>query len=50
MIKKPINQNDSYTLELLNSVGYDYEFNNNPINRLKNKTNTSKISEKNKAK
>ena len=50
MIKKPINQNDSYNLELLNSVGYDYEFNNNPINRLKNKINTSKISLENKAK
>ena len=50
MIKKPINQNDSYNLELLNSVGYDYEFNNNPINRLINKINTSKISQENKTK
>ena len=37
MIKKQINQNDNYNLELLNSVGYDYVFNNNPINHLKNK-------------
>jgi len=50
MIKKPINQNDSYNLELLNSVGYDYEFNNNPINRLINKINTSKMSQENKTK
>jgi len=50
MIKKPINQNDSYNLEILNSVGYDYEFNNNPINRLINKINTSKMSQENKTK
>jgi DNA polymerase len=50
MIKKPINQNDNYNLELLNSVGYDYVFNNNPINRLKNKINIPKISNEDKAK
>jgi len=50
MIKKPINQNDSYNLELLNSVDYDYVFNNNPINRLKNKINIPKISNEDKAK
>ena len=48
MIKKAINQNDNYNLELLNSVGYDYVFNNNPINRLKNKINIPKISSGNK--
>jgi DNA polymerase len=50
MIKKPINQNDSYNLELLNSIGCDYVFNNNPINRLKNKINIPKIYNEGKAK
>tara|TARA_Y100000590_G_scaffold368907_1_gene429779 strand:+ start:1595 stop:2314 length:720 start_codon:yes stop_codon:yes gene_type:complete len=50
MIKKPINQNDSYNLELLNSVGYDFVFNNNPINRLKNKIDIPKISDEEKEK
>jgi DNA polymerase len=50
MIKKPINQNDNYNLELLNSVSYDYEFNNSPVNRFKNKINDSKISQENKTK
>ena len=40
MIKKQINQKDSFDIELLNSIGYDYVFNNNPINRLINKINT----------
>jgi len=40
MIKKQINQKDSFNIELLNSIGYDYVFNNSPINRLKNKINT----------
>jgi len=40
MIKKQINQKDSFDIELLNSIGYDYVFNNSPINRLKNKINT----------
>ena len=50
MIKKQINQNDNYNLELLNSVGYDYVFNNNPINHLKNKINIPKISSEDKTK
>jgi len=36
MTKKPINQNDSFNLNLLKSINYDYVFNDNPINRLKN--------------
>ena len=39
MIKKQINQKDRFDIELLNSIGYDYVFNNSPINRLKNKIN-----------
>ena len=39
MIKKQINQKDSLDIELLNSIGYDYVFNNSPIDRLKNKIN-----------
>jgi len=39
MIKKQINQKDSLNIELLNSIGCDYVFNNSPINRLKNKIN-----------
>ena len=50
MIKKPINQNDSFYLELLSSLGYDYVFNNNHINRLKNKINIPEISNEEKAK
>jgi uracil-DNA glycosylase len=41
MTKKPINQNDSYKLELLNSINSDFIFNSYPINRLKNKNNTN---------
>ena len=40
MIKKQINQKDSFDIELLNSIGYDYVFNNSPINRLKKKINS----------
>ena len=40
MIKKQINQKDSLNIELLNSIGCDYVFNNSPINRLKNKVST----------
>ena len=40
MIKKQINQKDSFDIELLNSFGYNYVFNNSPINRLKNKVST----------
>lgn len=49
MTKKLINQNDSYNLELLNSIGYDYIFTNNPINNLKDKI-TPKINEDNEKK
>ena len=46
MIKKQINQNDPFNLELLNSIGNDYVFNDSPINRLKNKNiNFSKKNE-----
>ena len=41
MIKKQINQKDSFDIELLNSIGCYFVFNNSPINRLKNKTNNS---------
>ena len=44
MIKKPINQNDSFDLELLNSIENNYVFENNPINRLNNKNTVSKTS------
>ena len=44
MIKKPINQNDSFDLELLNSIESNYVFENNPINRLNNKNAVSKTS------
>jgi len=37
MIKKQINQKNSFDIELLNVIGHDYVFNNNSINRLKNK-------------
>ena len=36
MIKKAINQNDSFHLELLNSIGCNNIFSNKPINRFKN--------------
>ena len=48
MIKKPINQNDSNDLELLNSIGYEYIFDNKPINRLKNKFVTQDLNQKSK--
>ena len=44
MIKKLINQNDSFDLELLNSIENNYVFENNPINRLNNKNTVSKTS------
>ena len=50
MIKKQINQKDSFDIELLNSIGYDYVFNNSPINRLKNKINTPNKLDENKHK
>ena len=42
MSKKIINQNTNYDFELLNSIGSNFIFNENPINRLKNTTNTLK--------
>ena len=48
MIKKQINQKDSFDIELLNSIGYDYVFNNSPINRLKSKINTPNKLDENK--
>ena len=45
MIKKQINQNDSFDLEFLNSIGYNYIFSEKPQNRLIDKTN--KIDETN---
>ena len=48
MIKKQINQKDSFDIELLNSIGYDYVFNNSPINRLKNKINAPNKLDENK--
>ena len=50
MIKKPINQNHNFDLELLNSIGYNYIFNNEPINRSKNKINNTDKSEEDKIK
>ena len=50
MIKKPINQNDNFNLELFKSIGYNYVFNNNPINRFKKKINTLKVSREDKIK
>jgi DNA polymerase len=38
MSKKPINQNTNYNSELLNSIGSNFVFDQNPINRLKNTT------------
>ena len=48
MIKKPINQNDTYALELLNAIEYEYIFENTPLNRLKNNTTPKKKESKNK--
>ena len=50
MIKKQINQKDSLSIELLNSIGCDYVFNNSPINRLKNKINNPRKQNENKQK
>ena len=48
MIKKLINQNHSFDLELLKSIDYNYIFNNEPINRSKNKINNTEKSEEDK--
>ena len=50
MIKKTINQKDRFDIELLNSIGHDYVFNNSPINRLKNKINFPEKLDENKHK
>jgi len=50
MIKKQINQKDRFDIELLNSIGHDYVFNNSPINRLKNKINFPEKLDENKHK
>jgi uracil-DNA glycosylase family 4 len=42
MSKKVINQNTNYDSELLNSIGSDFIFDENPINRLKNTTSNLK--------
>jgi uracil-DNA glycosylase family 4 len=43
MSKKIINQKTNYNLELLNSVGSNFIFAENPINRLKDTTNDPKV-------
>ena len=50
MIKKQINQKDSFDIKLLKSIDYDYVFNNNPINRLKKKINNPSKQNENKDK
>ena len=42
MSKKVINQNANYDLEILNSIGPNFIFDENPINRLKNTSNDLK--------
>jgi len=42
MSKKVINQNTNYNSELLNSIGSDFIFDENPIDRLKNTTSNLK--------
>ena len=43
MSKKAINQNTNYDTELLNSIGSNFIFDENPINRLRSATNDLKI-------
>ena len=43
MSKKAINQNTNYNFELLDSVGSNFIFDENPIYRLKNTTNDLKV-------
>ena len=38
MSKKVINQNANYDFEILNSIGSNFIFDENPINRMKNAT------------
>ena len=42
MSKKPINQKTNYNSELLDSIGSNFIFDKNPINRIKNTSNNSK--------
>ena len=42
MSKKVINQNTNYDSELLNSIGSNFNFDENPINRLKNTAKSKK--------
>ena len=42
MSKKTINQNTNYDTEILNSIGSNFVFDENPINRLKNTANNLK--------
>ena len=50
MIKKEINQNDTFALELLNSIEHNYIFNNSSINRLKNSNKDKNINNNEKSK
>jgi len=50
MIKKQINQKDNFDIELLNSIDYDYVFNDSPINRFKKKINNPSKQNENKDK
>ena len=50
MIKKRINQNDSFDLELLNSIDLDYVFSEKPQNRLIDKINKIDLVNNNKSK
>ena len=50
MTKKVINQNDILNLEFLNSIPNEYLFNNEPVNRLKDKINLKKIDQEDKQK
>ena len=43
MSKKAINQNSNYNEELLNSIGSNFLFDENPINRFKNSANVLKV-------
>ena len=42
MSKKVINQNTNYDSELVNSIGSNFIFDENPINRLRNATKDQK--------
>ena len=42
MSKKAINQNTNYNSELLNSIGSNFIFDENSINRFKNTNNNQK--------